>query len=467
MARTTKFQLSRFRVQNVLVDKNASRKATVTSHMHPKPVLLFATILLSVFPFAEKLIGRKAFATEPEKYLWNQFRGPTADGKSHSLNLPVQWSETRNIRWKTSIPGRAWSSPVVSGDTIWLSNATDDGRRLSLLATNAKTGIIRKDITVFEIEEPMFCHPFNSYASPTPVVANGCLFVHYGSAGTACVNTKTEAIVWTRQDLPCDHHRGPGSSPIFFENKVFLNFDGFDQQYVVCLDAKTGETIWRTDRSIDYGSDNGDFKKAYCTPTVINHNNRTQLVSPAAVATVAYDPSNGQEIWTVYHGGFNAAARPLYSHGLVILCTAQGDRLLAVRPDGVGDITDENVVWKFGKSAPTRPSQSVVGDQLYMVSDTGIFSCIDIETGKVRWSERQSGRYSASLVESDGRLYACDEDGTCIVFKANPQSFEILSENKLDDGCMASPGVLGDDLLIRTKSSLYRISSTLSSEIDD
>lgn len=221
MARTIKFQLRRFQVQNVLVDKNASCKATVTSHMHSKPVLVFVASLLSVFPFTEKLIGRKAFATEPAKYFWNQFRGPTADGKSPSLNLPVQWSETRNICWKTPIPGRAWSSPVVSGDTIWLSNATDDGRRLSLLATNAKTGVIRKDITVFEIEEPMFCHPFNSYASPTPVIANGCLFVHYGSAGTACVDTETEAIVWTRQDLPCDHHRGPGSSPIFLRIKYF------------------------------------------------------------------------------------------------------------------------------------------------------------------------------------------------------------------------------------------------------
>jgi outer membrane protein assembly factor BamB len=332
---------------------------------------------------------------------------------------------------------------------------------------NAKNGAIHKDITVFEIKEPMFCHPFNSYASPTPVVANGSVFVHYGSAGTACIDTETGEILWARQDLPCDHHRGPGSSPIFFADKIFLTFDGFDQQYVVALDSKTGKTIWRTDRSIHYGSDDGDFKKAYCTPTIVTHNNRTQLVSPAAVATVAYDPHNGKELWTVYHGGFNAAARPLYSHGLVIICTARGDRLLAVRPDGTGDITDKNVVWKFGKSAPTRPSQSVVADQLYMVSDTGIFSCIDIETGTVRWTERHSGRYSASLVESGGRLYACDEDGTCIVLKANPQFFEIVTENKLDDGCMASPAVFGDDLLIRTKSHLYRISSTLPSRLDD
>ncbi|MBT6458938.1 MAG: PQQ-binding-like beta-propeller repeat protein [Planctomycetaceae bacterium] len=418
-----------------------------------------ASLLLLMTFILQSLSTKEACAHETLHPSWNQFRGPTANGKSLSQQLPIRWDETKNICWKTAISGKAWSSPVISGNTIWLSNATEDGRRLSLLAIDTKTGHIRKDVIVFEIDDPMFCHPFNSYASPTPVLADGFLWVHYGSAGTACLDLETEQIIWTRQDLPCDHHRGPGSSPIFFDGAIFLTFDGFDQQYLACLDAKTGETIWRTDRSINYGSDNGDFKKAYSTPTIITHNNRTQLISPAAVATVAYDPHNGQELWTVYHGGFNAAARPLYSHGLVILCTAKGDRLLAVRPDGKGDITKQQVVWKFGKSAPPRPSQSVVADQLYMVSDTGIFSCIDIETGDVRWSERHSGRYSASLVSSGQRLYACDEDGGCVVFQANPESFEVISENTLDSGCMASPAVIGNDLIIRTKSHLYRISS--------
>ena len=418
------------------------------------------TSLLLLMTFVLQSLGTKeACAHETRHPSWNQFRGPTADGKSPSQQLPIQWDETKNICWKTAISGKAWSSPVISGSTIWLSNATEDGRQLSLLAIDTKTGHVRKDFIVFEIDDPMFCHPFNSYASPTPVLADGFLWVHYGSAGTACLDLETEQIIWTRQDLPCDHHRGPGSSPIFFDGRIFLTFDGFDQQYLVGLDAKTGETIWRTDRSINYGSDDGDFKKAYSTPTIITHNNRTQLISPAAVATVAYDPHNGQELWTVYHGGFNAAARPLYSHGLVILCTAKGDRLLAVRPDGRGDITKQQVVWKFGKSAPSRPSQSVVADQLYMVSDTGIFSCIDIETGDVRWSERHSGRYSASLVSSGKRLYACDEDGGCVVFQANPESFEVISENTLDSGCMASPAVVGNDLIIRSKSHLYCISS--------
>lgn len=418
-----------------------------------------ASILLPTTLALSSLGIKEVCAHETQPPSWNQFRGPTANGKSRSQQLPIRWDETTNICWKTPVSGKAWSSPVISENTVWLSNATEDGRRLSLLAIDTKTGRIRKELIVFEIDNPMFCHPFNSYASPTPVVADGCLWVHYGSAGTACLDLETEKFLWTRQDLSCDHHRGPGSSPIFFDGIIFLTFDGFDQQYLVGLDAKTGQTIWRTDRSINYGSEDGDFKKAYSTPTIITHNNQTQLISPAAIATVAYDPHTGTELWTVYHGGFNAAARPLYSHGLVILCTAKGDRLLAVRPVGRGDITDSQVVWKFGKSAPTRPSQSVVADQIYMVSDTGIFSCLDIETGDVRWSQRYSGRYSASLVSSGKRLFACDEDGSCVVFQANPESFEVISENNLDSGCMASPAVIGNDLVIRTKSHLYRIGS--------
>jgi outer membrane protein assembly factor BamB len=349
---------------------------------------------------------------------------------------------------------------VEADGKIWLANATADGRRLSVIGVDAATGRIVHDITLFEIAEPMFCHDYNSYASPTPVLEGGRLWVHYGSAGTACIDTASGKTLWSRQDLPCDHHRGPGSSPILFENLLILCFDGFDVQYVAALDKITGATVWKTDRSIDYGSDNGDMKKAYCTPTVLEHGGRLQLVCPAAVGTVAYDPRTGRELWTVMHGGYNAAARPVYAHGVVVICTAGGDRLLGVRPDGSGDITKDSVVWKFGKSAPTRPSQSVVGDHLYMVNDTGIFSCIDIRTGETAWSERRSGRHSASLVESAGRLYAFDEDGAAIVYDASPVGFRLVAENKLDDGCMASPAVVGDDLVVRTKTHLYRIGGT-------
>jgi len=388
---------------------------------------------------------------------WNQFRGPTADGRAASRRLPIEWGEQKNIRWKVPIPGKAWASPVEADGTIWLANATEDGRRLSVLGVDAATGKVLHDLTVFEIAAPMFCHDYNSYASPTPVVEGGRLWVHYGSAGTACIETATGKTLWKRQDLPCDHHRGPGSSPIVCGDLLVLCFDGFDVQYVAALDKTTGATRWKTDRTIDYGSDNGDVKKAYCTPAVVEHAGRRQLVCPAAAGTIAYDPGTGAELWKVMHGGFNAACRPVVAHGLVVICTERGDRLLGVRPDGSGDVTKTHVAWRFGKSTPTRPSQTVVGDHLYMVNDAGIFGCIDVRTAEPAWSERRSGRYSASLLEAGGRLYAFDEEGSAVVYEASPSGFKPVAENALDAGCMASPAVVDDDLIVRTKSHLYRI----------
>lgn len=387
---------------------------------------------------------------------WDQFRGPSGNGRADA-DLPVAWSETEGVVWKVPLAGKAWSSPLVADGVVWMTNATEDGTRLSVVALDAASGRVLHDLTIFEIAEPAFCHAFNSYASPTPVIADGRLWVHYGSAGTACLDTATAEVLWSRQDLPCDHHRGAGSSPILVDDRLILTFDGFDRQYVAALDAATGETVWQTDRNIDYGTDDGDMKKAYSTPAVVEHAGRTQVVSPSAVATIAYEPATGKELWRVIHGGFNAACKPLYADGLVVICIQRGDALLAVRPDGTGDITGTQVVWRAGKAAPTRPSQCVVGDALYMVSDTGIVSCLDLATGEPRWVERRSGRYSASLIEASGRLYACDEDGGSLVFAADPDRFRLLGENQLEAGCMASPAVVDDDLIVRTKTHAYRI----------
>ncbi len=407
------------------------------------------TLLVALLPIAGSLPGAES---------WNQFRGPGGDGQATSKLLPLEWSETEGVSWKTAIHGKAWSSPVVWGGQIWMTSATIDGKQLFAICVDAQSGKIVHDVTVFRIAEPMFCYPYNSYASPTPVVEEGRLWVHFGSAGTACLDTATGKVLWSRQDLLCDHFRGPGSSPILFENLLIVNFDGADLQYVVALDKQTGKTVWKTDRTIDYGSDNGDMKKAYCTPTVIEHAGRKQLISPAAVATVAYNPSTGDELWTVYHGGYNAAARPLYSHGLVFISTEGGLRLLAVRPDGTGDVTKTHIAWAYGKATPTRPSPLIVKDHLYMVNDKGIVSCLDVKTGKATWTHRMGGRHSASPIHADGRIYFFEEDdGTSRVIEANPEEFRLLRENRLAAGCMASPAVLDHALIVRTKTHLYRI----------
>jgi len=201
-------------------------------------------------------------AAEPQ---WNQFRGGRGDGTSKAAGIPIAWSETKNVRWKTEIWGKGWSSPIVWKDRIWLTTATEDGHRLALLCLDRKTGKILHDKTLFEHEKPQYCHPFNSYASPTPWVEDSRIYVTFGALGTACLDTETLRVIWKREDLQCNHWRGPGSSVSIYKNLFFLPFDGHDHQFVLAFDKRNGKTVWRNDRNIDYKSDNGDIKKAYCT----------------------------------------------------------------------------------------------------------------------------------------------------------------------------------------------------------
>lgn len=387
---------------------------------------------------------------------WPQFRGPDGQGISDAKGLPIEWSESKNVTWKTTIHGRAWSSPVIWHDQIWLTTATADGKELSALKLDRASGEILHDKVVFRIAEPQFCFDFNSYASSTPVIEEGRIYVHYGSHGTACFDTQTGDTIWTRQDLPCNHHRGAGSSPTLFGHLLFIHFDGYDLQYVVALDKATGQTVWKRDRDIDYGTSDGDAKKAYGTPTVIEVGGRPLLISPAAGATTAYDPSSGEAVWRIRHGGMNAASPPLYAHGLLYLNTADGGfREFAIPPEGTGDIT-ANVVWKQQQAMPSRCAPLLVDDLLFMINEAGILSCLEATTGKVVWRHRLGGHYSASPVYADGHVYFFSEDGDLPVIAAARQ-YQPLAINKLDDGCMASPAIAGQALFIRTKKSLYRI----------
>jgi outer membrane protein assembly factor BamB len=403
-------------------------------------------VLLQVFSIS---------AAEP----WPEFRGPHGDGRSSAKNLPLTWSEKENVRWKTPTEGRAWSSPVVWGDQIWLSNATPDGKRLSGICVEATSGKIIRNLLLFEIAKPQPRHNFNSYASPTPAIEAGRVYLHFGSPGTVCLDTKTSAIVWQRQDLPCDHLRGPGSSPILWNDFLILTFDGVDFQYLVALDKRTGKTIWKTDRKIDYGADknsNGDFKKGYSTPSVKEIAGMPTLVSVGAAATVAYDARDGKELWRAQTGGYNSGCRPLFLDDLVIGNSEDGMQLFAIRTQGRGDITSSNIAWTYARSAPARSSPLVVGDLVFAMSNEGVLSCLDGKTGKAIWQKRLEGDYSASALYVDGRIYYCSQDGLTTVIAAD-REFKKLSENQLDEGFMASPAVIDGALILRTRTHLYRI----------
>ena len=264
---------------------------------------------------------------------WNQFRGPHGNGET-STALPTEFSDSEHVKWKTPIHDKGWSSPVVWGDQIWLTTATEDGKQLYAVCVDADTGAIEHDLLVFEVAEPKYCHPTNSYASCTPFVEEGRVYVHFGEYGTACLDTTTGEKLWERRDFVCEDFRGPASSPIVEGDRLFILFDGIDHQFVVALDKHTGETLWKIDRDIDYGTEEGDYKKGYCTPTLIAVNGQEQLICPAAVETIAYDPATGEVIWRIHHEGMNAAARPIYENGLVYITAGEGDMsLAAVKPD--------------------------------------------------------------------------------------------------------------------------------------
>lgn len=400
---------------------------------------------------------------------WPEFRGPTGQGIATATGLPISWGETENVKWKTAIHGKAWSSPVVFGNQIWLTTAAEDGRELFAVAIERESGKVLHDLKLFTVAEPQYADKFNSYGSPTPAIEDGRVYVTFGSPGTACLDTKTGKTLWERRDLECNHWRGAGSSPTLWRDLLILHYDGADQQYVVGLDKATGKTVWQTKRSIDFQDltpegkpvRDGDFRKAFSSPLVIEHEGVPLLISVGSQATYCYEPATGKEIWRVedrkYHSG---TVRPVVGHGMVYTATglAKGE-LWAVRLGGRGVITDTHVAWKVATSVPNRPSPVLVGDLLFMVhQDTGVVTCLEAKTGATVWRERLPGRgnHSASPVWAEGRLYFFNENGDCPVIEAGP-TFKVLAENKLDGGVMASAAVAGKALFVRTKTHLYRI----------
>jgi outer membrane protein assembly factor BamB len=383
---------------------------------------------------------------------WPEFRGPSGDGHAGESNPPVAIDQSA-VRWQTSIHGKGWSSPVVWGNQVWLTTATEDGKQMSALCIDRRDGKIIHDIVVLENQEPAFCHPMNSYATPTPVVEKGRVYIHFGSYLTTCLDTSTAEVIWERRDLECDHHRGPASSPILYDGKLYIAYDGYDVQFVVALDKSNGETVWKQTREIDYGSDDGDRMKAYCTGHVIDVAGQKQLIYPSAVATIAYAPTTGEPLWTVYHEGMNASARPVYGSGLVFITNGMGS-MVAVRPDGKGDVTGTHIAWSERKGVAKKSSQLLVDGLFYMISDDGVVSCREPSTGKIVWQKRAAGQYAASPIYAGGRIYLFSIEGNILTFEPG-REFKSLAETKLGDGFMASPAVVDDEMILRSKSHLY------------
>jgi outer membrane protein assembly factor BamB len=383
---------------------------------------------------------------------WPQFRGPTGQGHAGVGRVPTTWSETEHVRWKVPVPGLGWSSPVVDGGRVWLTTATgEDQTSLRLLGFDVATGREIVNTEVFRIRERREINPKNSRASPTPVVDGDRVYVHFGAEGTAAVATNGR-VLWTRR-FRYESQHGAGGSPILYGGALILSADGSDAAFVVALDAETGRVRWKRDRR-------APWDQAYSTPLVIHVGEADQLVSIGAFRAAAYDPASGHEIWRVSYGdGFSNVPRPVFAHGLVFIATGfQQPALIAVRPDGTGDVTKTHVAWQLQRGVPLTPSPIVVGDELYMVTDGGVLSCVDARTGSILWQQRLGGTFSASPVWAGGHLYFSSEQGVTTVLEPGKR-YQPIARNVIDGGMLASLAVAGESIIMRSDSALYLVAA--------
>lgn len=416
---------------------------------------------------------------------WPQFRGPGGDGIAQDQKIPTEFSESDGVTWKTELPGLAWSSPVVSDGTIWVTTAIErvptaeekvalfkqngieekkfkqlsiaKSIDLKLIALSLKTGAIQKTLDLASINSPDAIHSLNSYASPTPVIDAENIYCHFGTYGTFCVDRASGKLVWQRR-LPLIHSVGPGSSPFLLRNMLVLIQDGVERQYVTALDKSTGETLWEVDRP-EMDAPTGDQKKAYSTPIAITDNSgREQLICMASQWMVSYSPETGKEIWKVYHGkGFSVVPRPVFLDDTVYFSTGFGKpELWAVKVDGSGDVTDTHVAWTVKQGIPAKPSPLIHEGRIYVVSDNGVASSFDTQTGDQIWKERLGGAYSASPVLAGNKLYFGSHEGKVTVVNPGPDP-QVVAENQLDGKIMASPAIVDDAIILRTDKALYRI----------
>ncbi len=414
---------------------------------------------------------------------WAQFRGP--DGQGHastSVHIPSEWSEDRNIAWKTPIGGTGWSSPVLQDGQVWMTYARNetiadpeqderlqdeapipriavDDLTMHVICLDQETGAVIHDIELLREARPDPIHTMNSFASPTPVIEAGRAYCHFGANGTACVDTQTGETRWTNQDLRIEHGTGAGSSPILWQDLFIVHCDGMDEQYVAALDKRSGQLVWKTKRSGKMNA-NPEMQKAFATPLMVKFADGEALISPAANWLYAYDPATGRELWRYEYGrlGFSNVPRPVLNGDLLYICTGfMASELQALRLDLADRSQEPTRVWSYGKQVPQISSPLLAGSELYFVSDQGgILTCLDAITGELLWRERLGGSHTASPTLAGNTIILPSCQGETQLIQPGRQ-FELLATNRLDAGALASPAVVEDSLYLRTKDAMYRI----------
>ena len=419
-----------------------------------------ALIILSFYIFMTGY-SQKGWAQQN----WTHFRGNNLNGISEATGLPTLWNDSTNIVWKAAIEGKGWSSPVVYGKQIWITAAPPDGSEMKAICLDFGSGKEIFNISLFKPDTVQKKHSINSYATPTCAIEEGFVYVTFGTYGTACVSTSDGKVIWKRTDLNCDHVQGPGSSLLIYKNLLIVHCEGSDIQYIAALDKSTGKTVWRTDRPKElYDLIPWIGKKAYITPIIVQVNGKDMLISNGSAACIAYDPETGQEIWRIVQGIDSTIAMPVTEDGIVYFYTGfvhppEGkdySDLIAVNPDGKGDISSTNILWRYQSPRLQLLTPLVLDGLIYTVDSENNLLCLDAKTGQVQYSRKLKSKYQSSPVYAGGNIYFTSLRGETMVIKPGKE-LVVVAENKLPGEVFATPAVVDNSILLRTDKSLYRI----------
>lgn len=410
---------------------------------------------------------------------WPEWRGTSGQGVTAAKDVPSQWSETVNVKWKTALKGRGWSTPVVQGDQVWVTTAIEkeasaeeakkrlvgntgdqpltvlDSVSLRAICVSLATGEVEQDIELLNVKDPQWVHQLNSYASPSPILDGDRLYCHFGSYGSACVDTKSGSVLWRNEELKVMHENGPGSTAVLWEDRLIVHFDGSDAQFIAAIGTQDGKVQWKTARSGKMDP-RPQQQKAYGTPLIVTMKQGPVVVSPAADWVYGYAPDTGKELWKVPYGelGFSMSIRPVADAERIYICTSFGkSQVIALK---YADLDVPEIVWRNNKNAPKMCSPVLSKGLLHYVDDGGIVSCVDATTGEAVYRERVPGKYSSSPILAEGRIYFCSREGVTSVVEAG-REFKLVSSNTLEGQIMASPVAIDGALLIRTDKALYRI----------
>lgn len=393
---------------------------------------------------------------------WPQFRGPTGQGISTDRNPPLTWSATENVAWKTELPGESWSSPIVWGDRMFVTTATDGGESCRVLSVDRKTGTILWDKEVFK-QVPRRKEARNSFATPTPATDGNRVYVCFGDGSFAALNFAGE-VVWTNRDHPFYGQHGLGTALLLHDGVLVMARDGssdgedkkagwqtpWDKSYVVALDAQTGKERWKTGRGLS--------RISHGTPVIWEHEGRAVVVSEAGDVVQGFDLKTGERLWSNEVLGEGKVPSVVLGEGLVFTSGGWGGKesIKGFKLGGSGDLKEANLVWEQKKGMPKVPSMIYVQSHLFAVTDGGIATCMKAATGEIVWQERVGGNFSASPVAAAGRIYFVGDNGETTVIEAGPE-FKVLAKNALGEKLQASPAISQGQIFIRTEKSLFCI----------